>query len=112
MSGTCSTPGWTERAFGQRLADRGLALLYCTDDDPDGNFESVTAEAVEDNLRIFGEHCARSREVMGRYKLDDMFGTSSPYSLRWVYLYLIKEYSRHLGHADLLRERIDGSTGE
>jgi hypothetical protein len=29
-----------------------------------------------------------------------------------VYLYLIKEYSRHLGHADLLRERLDGATGE
>jgi Protein of unknown function (DUF664) len=33
-------------------------------------------------------------------------------SLRWSYLYLIKEYARHLGHADLLRERIDGATGE
>ena len=32
--------------------------------------------------------------------------------LRWHYLYLAKEYARHLGHADLLRERIDGATGE
>ncbi len=101
-----------ERAYGQRLADRGLALLYCTDDDPDGDFESVTAEAVADDVRIFGEHCARSREVMGRFQLEDTFGTATPYSLRWVYLYLIKEYARHLGHADLLRERIDGATGE
>jgi hypothetical protein len=32
-------------------------------------------------------------------------------SLRWVYLHMIEEYARHNGHADLLRERIDGATG-
>ncbi|MEO5742999.1 MAG: DUF664 domain-containing protein, partial [Terracoccus sp.] len=34
-----------------------------------------------------------------------------PYSLRYVYLHLIGEYARHNGHADLVRERIDGATG-
>ena len=33
-------------------------------------------------------------------------------SLRWVYLHMIREYARHNGHADLLRERIDGTTGQ
>jgi uncharacterized protein DUF664 len=32
-------------------------------------------------------------------------------SLRWVYVHMIEEYARHNGHADLLRERIDGVTG-
>jgi Protein of unknown function (DUF664) len=32
-------------------------------------------------------------------------------SLRWVYQHMIEEYARHNGHADLLRERIDGETG-
>jgi Protein of unknown function (DUF664) len=32
-------------------------------------------------------------------------------SVRWVYLHMIEEYARHNGHADLLRERIDGATG-
>jgi Protein of unknown function (DUF664) len=49
---------------------------------------------------------------MAGYKLGDTFGSKRPCSLRWVYLYLLKEYSRHLGHADLLRERIDGAAGE
>jgi Protein of unknown function (DUF664) len=101
-----------ERAYAHRLADRGLALLYCTDGDPEGDFESVTSEAVAEDLRIYREHCARSREIMSGHQLDDTFGKSSSYSLRWVYFYLIKEYSRHLGHADLLRERVDGVTGE
>ena len=33
-------------------------------------------------------------------------------SLRWVYLHMIEEYARHNGHADLIRERIDGATGD
>ncbi|HEX5771812.1 MAG TPA: DUF664 domain-containing protein, partial [Nocardioidaceae bacterium] len=33
-------------------------------------------------------------------------------SLRWIYVHMIEEYARHNGHADLLRERIDGATGE
>jgi hypothetical protein len=49
---------------------------------------------------------------MAAHQLDDTFGKKNSYTLRWFYLYLIKEYARHLGHADLLRERIDGTTGE
>jgi Protein of unknown function (DUF664) len=44
--------------------------------------------------------------------LEATFGPKNSHTLRWFYLYLIKEYARHLGHADLLRERIDGVTGE
>jgi hypothetical protein len=101
-----------ERAYAHRLADREIALLYCTDDDPEADFESASRGTAEEDLRVFGEHCARSREIMAGYDLDHAFGRQQSYSLRWVYLYLIKEYSRHLGHADLLRERIDGATGE
>ena len=48
----------------------------------------------------------------GGARADDTFGKTNAYTLRWFYLYLVKEYARHLGHADLLRERIDGVTGE
>ncbi len=36
----------------------------------------------------------------------------SPISLRWVLVHMIEEYARHNGHADLVRERIDGAVGE
>lgn len=101
-----------ERAYAHRLADRELALLYCTDDDPEGDFDGASEQTAEADLRTFGEHCDRSREIMNGHQLDDTFGRATPYSLRWVYQYLIKEYARHLGHADLLRERIDGAIGE
>jgi hypothetical protein len=45
--------------------------------------------------------------------LDDTFThEGEPMSLRMIYLHMIEEYARHIGHADLLRERIDGQTGE
>ena len=45
--------------------------------------------------------------------LDDEFTHNGEVvSLRLIYLYMIEEYARHLGHADLLREQIDGATGE
>jgi hypothetical protein len=45
--------------------------------------------------------------------LDDEFtgGRGRTLSLRWVYAHMIEEYARHNGHADLLRQRIDGTTG-
>ena len=101
-----------ERAYAGRLADRSLPLLYCTDDDPDGDIESVTAAQALADVTTLREHQARSREIMAAHQLDDAFGQTGSYTLRWVYHYLIKEYARHLGHADLLRERVDGVTGE
>jgi hypothetical protein len=101
-----------ERGYAHRLTDPQLPLYYCTDESPDGDFEGTSTTAAMDDLKIFAEHCARSREIMAGSPLDHTFGRTEPYSLRWIYLYLIKEYARHLGHADLLRERVDGATGE
>jgi len=101
-----------ERMYAHRLADRGVPLLYCNDASPDGDFDDVSPQAAFDDIRVFTEHCDQSRAITAGLSLEDSFGESRPGSLRWFYLYLIKEYSRHLGHADLLRERVDGATGE
>jgi hypothetical protein len=93
-----------ERVYVHRLTKPDLPLHYVTSNSPDADFDDVTPPAADADLRIFADHCTRSRQVMAVLTLDA--------SLRWTYLYLIKEYSRHLGHADLLRERIDGATGE
>jgi uncharacterized damage-inducible protein DinB len=101
-----------ERVYGHRLSDWGISLLYCTDDNEDGDFEAVNAADAATDLETFREHCARTRQIMASHQLEDTFGKTNSYRLRWFYQYLIKEYARHLGHADLLRERIDGATGE
>jgi Protein of unknown function (DUF664) len=93
-----------ERVYAQRLAEPGLPLLYCTDASPDGDFDDVSPAQAMADLAVHREHAARSREMIAGRPLDE--------ALRWRYLYLIKEYARHLGHADLLRERIDGTVGE
>ena len=100
-----------ERMYAHRLADGGTGLLYCTDEDPDGDFEAVTAAGPR---TTWGSSASTApgpgrswRPRAGRHLRH-----AEPYTVRWVYLYLIKEYARHLGHADLLRERIDGATGE
>jgi Protein of unknown function (DUF664) len=101
-----------ERMYGHRLADWDTSLLYCTDENEDADFEAVTAAGAAEDLQTFRAHCATTREIMAAHELDETFGRTNSYTLRWFYLYLIKEYARHLGHADLLRERIDGATGE
>jgi hypothetical protein len=101
-----------ERMYAHRIADWSTGLLYCPDEDPEGDFESATAETAAIDLAVWASHCEESRRIMGAHQLDETFGRQQPRSLRWFYLYLIKEYSRHLGHADLLRQRIDGATGE
>jgi hypothetical protein len=93
-----------ERAYAHRLADPELPPRYVTDQSIDGDFDDIGPDTVQDDLKTFTEHCARSRQVIAAQPLD--------HRLRWTYLYLIKEYSRHLGHADLIRERLDGTTGE
>ena len=76
-----------------------------------GDFQEVDIARAGDDLASYQASVARSREaVAGR-----SIGESSPgedYTLRWIYLHMIEEYARHNGHADLLRERIDGATGE
>ncbi len=101
-----------ERVYAHRLAEPGLPLYYCTERSPDGDFDDVSADGAPDDLATYVAHCVRSRDIMSALPLDSEFGTDHPYTLRWVYLYLIKEYARHLGHADLLRERVDGVIGE
>ena len=57
--------------------------------------------------------CEHSRAVAARTALDDTgLRRGEPCSLRWIYVHMIEEYARHNGHADLLRERIDGVTGD
>jgi len=94
----------------------GLALpdLYWTDDNPDGDFDSVADAVVEDDLATFKAECLAADLAVRELSLDETFVTSkgNRISLRWVYVHMIEEYARHNGHADILRERIDGATGD
>ena len=75
------------------------------------------APAGADDLAAWQAECAQSRLTAARHGLDDVGagvrgGLLVTCSLRWIYNHMIEEYARHNGHADLLREQIDGSVGE
>lgn len=57
--------------------------------------------------------CAASRAAAARHELDDTgLRRGEPCSLRWIYIHMIEEYARHNGHADLIRELVDGAVGD
>jgi hypothetical protein len=87
--------------------------LFCSEDRPDADFEDLDPERADEDLLIYRASVERSRTAVAGRSLDDLIPgpSSSPTSLRWVYQHMIEEYARHNGHADLLRERIDGATG-
>jgi hypothetical protein len=67
---------------------------------------------LRDALDTWRAEIARARErCAGRGLADTGRFAGQDVSLRWIYVHMIEEYARHNGHADLLREHIDGSTG-
>jgi uncharacterized damage-inducible protein DinB len=100
------------------LAGETAPPLYYSDDDPDGDFDSIDPSKFDDEMAMFYETAERAREAeAGAGSLDENGAVEAshgrgPVSLRWIMIHMIEEYARHNGHADLLRERIDGATGD
>jgi uncharacterized damage-inducible protein DinB/predicted enzyme related to lactoylglutathione lyase len=83
------------------------------DDDPDWEFHSALHDDVDDLVALYRTACERSRRAVAGHDLDDRAVNSSrPFTLRFAYVHLIEETARHLGHMDILREFLDGTTGE
>jgi hypothetical protein len=81
-----------------------------------GDLSGADEKVVAASWAAWHEACARSRGIEAAALLDDMSAAPGPWegepvSLRWLMLHVIEEYARHNGHADLLRERIDGKSG-
>ena len=101
---------WFQRVF----AGETTPPIYYSDDDPDGDFDNIDASKVDEEMAMFHESIERAREIEGTAASLDETGLrrGEPCSLRWIMIHMIEEYARHNGHADLLRERIDGTTGD
>ena len=104
-----------ERAwFRRRVAGEELPYLYRTETDADAAFEDLDAADPERDLATYQREVELARAAGRTRQLDDSFihpSRDAPTQVRWVYLHMIEEYARHNGHADLLRERIDGAKG-
>jgi Protein of unknown function (DUF664) len=81
-------------------------------DGPDGGFDLAQGATLADALATWRAEIARAREHCADRALADTGRfMDQDVSLRGIYVHMIEEYARHNGHADLLRERIDGTTG-
>jgi uncharacterized damage-inducible protein DinB len=86
------------------------------DDDRDWEFHSAADDDPDALRNLYRGACERSRAATASASLDDLSRAPGRdgrhWSLRWILVHLLEETSRHNGHADLLREAIDGEVGE
>ncbi|MGW0292891.1 DinB family protein [Streptomyces tuirus] len=105
--------GW----FRKVLAAEDAGPIYCTEEDPDGEFHLSGSDTWEEAYATWQSEIETARRNAARFGLDDITEgkhrrTGERFNLRWLYTHMIEEYARHNGHADLLRERLDGATGD
>ena len=107
---------WMEVRF-SGLPDRDPWATVDWDADPNWEFRTAAGLGPEQLRSRYRQACERSRRVVAAAAGPDQLSARGlrngrHFSLRWVLLHLIEETSRHAGHADLLREAIDGTVGE
>jgi uncharacterized damage-inducible protein DinB len=101
--------------FRNILNNENAPGIYWSDQHPDGEFDLVDTASAEEAFARWQAEIANSRELSAGLPLDIVgkgLRRGEEVSLRWILVHMIEEYARHNGHADLIRERIDGVTGE
>lgn len=103
------------RWFRNVLAGSQAPALFSTEAAPDGDFDGATADpaTIEEAWQAWRAEVAFASELTATTPLDHTGHDTwrGEVSLRWVLIHMVEEYARHNGHADLLRERIDGAVG-
>ncbi len=124
LGGILKHMAWVEDYwFGVRLLGRDPHDYWARVDwDADGDWEwNSAAEDSPEHLRgLWSDATARSRTIVAEVMVDGgldravakPFADGGAPTLRWILVHMIEEYARHNGHADLLRESVDGETGE
>ena len=84
-----------------------------SESDPHGGFPLADGETMAVLVGAYLDECQRSRSAIAASDLEDRAqGPDMSFTLRYALVHMIEETARHCGHLDLLRERIDGHTGE
>jgi uncharacterized damage-inducible protein DinB len=103
-----------ERGWFQRVLLSEPELPFIWRNSPTANEDLVPLETADwaADLAVWYEECASARSIAAARQLDDAgLRHGQPCSLRWIYVHMIEEYARHNGHADLIRELLDGHVG-
>ncbi|HEX7459022.1 MAG TPA: DinB family protein [Acidimicrobiales bacterium] len=100
---------WFRRAL---LVDRGAADLFGEPGVEDSELAPLDDADWDADLAVWQAECEASRSAAAAFDLEHVGDRQGdPCSLRWIYNHMIEEYARHNGHADLIRELVDGSVG-
>lgn len=104
---------WVERYwFGEVLGRKEIGAPW-TEEDPDADWKPPAGRSLEDVLAEYATACRESREVAASMHPDDRAPfRGGEVTVRSVFLHMIEETARHLGHLDAVRELLDGQTGE
>jgi uncharacterized damage-inducible protein DinB len=102
--------GWFRRELAGEEAER----LFSSAEQPDADFDGAVADpaVVEEAWRAWRDEVAYAEQFVARTSDLGTGGLRRGVPLRDVLVHMVEEYARHCGHADLLRERIDGRVGQ
>jgi uncharacterized damage-inducible protein DinB len=103
-----------ERNWFRRVLPRNPTMTSIWSDPAVEDSELVPLDDADwdDDLAVWHAECEAARQAAAPFGLDDTgLRHGHPCSLRWIYVHMIEEYARHNGHADLIRELVDGSVG-
>jgi uncharacterized damage-inducible protein DinB len=100
---------WFRRAL---LGDAAAPYIYSEDGRDDAELFPLDGADWDADFAIWQAECEASRRAAAAHDLSDTgLRGGEPVSLRWIYAHMIEEYARHNGHADLIREMVDGAVG-
>jgi uncharacterized damage-inducible protein DinB len=108
---------YVERSWFQGVWAGQEASFPWTKEDPDADWRIEPGETTQDILELYDGECDRSREIVAKASsLEEVIQHPRRQewrlSRRWILIHMIEETARHVGHADILREQLDGATGD
>jgi uncharacterized damage-inducible protein DinB len=117
IGGVVNHMRWVEHSWIENRFVGGPDLGPWTDEEPDKEFSIGAETPIEQTLSEYDQQIARTDAIIAGLDLDDRsktlrFRNGDAPTLRWVILHLIEENARHNGHLDILREQLDGTTGD
>ena len=100
--------------FRPLLGGEPMGGIWAPGLDVDVAFRDAATASVADAFGAWEAECEHARRLVSAAPSLDLAAQrgGGRYTLRWVLVHMVEEYARHNGHADLLRERIDGATGQ
>ena len=101
--------------FRRRFIGEEAPPIFYTETDRDRDIDPPAGSTVAEAVAALATEIAVARPIADAAGLDQVgvnLVDGEPVSMRWILVHMIEEYARHCGHMDLLREAVDGQTGD